>query len=252
MSNEIRLIGLEGIPEVGDGDSLVSFISAAAEQSHVNLADGDVLVIAQKIVSKSEGRVVNLESIQPSAFARTLAQSRGVDPRFIELVLRESRRILRMDERVIIAETHYGLICANAGIDRSNVAEKDHVSLLPADPDASARRIRDGLEAECGVRVAVIVCDTFGRPWREGLINFAIGLAGLKPLSDLRNQHDDFGRKLHSAVFATADEVAAAAGLIMRKTERLPVVLVKGLSFEAGEDGFRALLRPRESDLFRY
>jgi len=252
MSNEIRLIGLEGIPEVGDGDSLVSFIIAAAKQSQVNLADGDVLVIAQKIVSKSEGRVVNLESVQPSAFALTLAHSRGVDPRFIELVLRESRRILRMDERVIIAETHHGLICANAGIDRSNVPGTDHVSLLPANPDASALGIRDGLEAECGVRVAVIVCDTFGRPWRQGLINFAIGLAGLKPLSDFRNQRDDFGRKLIATVFATADELAAAAGLIMRKTTRLPVVLVKGLGFEAGEEGFRALLRPKENDLFRY
>ncbi len=250
--HDIRLTGLAGMPEVKSGDRLASLIADAAAKSGVSLASGDVLVVAQKAVSKAEGRLVRLQEVEPSAFAITLARERSGDPRFVELILRESRRVLRMDERVIIAETHHGFICANAGIDRSNVAGDDFVSLLPVDPDASARKIREDIGKDLGVRPGVIVCDTFGRPWREGLTNVAIGLAGIKAVSDYRNRVDDFGRPLHATVFGTADEIAAAAGLIMRKTERLPVVAVKGFEFEPGNQGIRELLRAKEHDLFRY
>ena len=250
--NDIRLTGLAGMPEIECGDRLSPLIADAASRSGVKLSPGDILVVAQKIVSKAEGRLVRLEDVQPSPFAVTLARARSGDPRFIELILRESRRILRMDERVIVAETHHGFICANAGIDRSNVAGDGFVSLLPEDPDGSARRLRDDLERDLGVRLGVVICDTFGRPWREGLTNVAIGLAGIKPVSDFRNRADDFGKPLHATVFGTADEIAAAAGLIMRKTERLPVVAVHGFAFEPGEHGIRELLRAKEHDLFRY
>ena len=249
--SSIQLIGLEGIPEVKPGDQLASYIVAATRQSGVTIAQGDVLVVAQKIISKAEGRLVHLSDTEPSAFAKTLAAACQRDPRFIELVLRESRRIVRMSDRVIITETHHGLICANAGIDHSNVAGEAVVSLLPTDPDLSARRLRAELKQLLDTDVAIVITDTFGRPWREGLTNVAIGLAGINPLSDLRNQRDNHGKLLRATVLATADELASAAGLIMRKTIGVPVVLVTGCGYEAGEHRASELLRAKEHDLFR-
>jgi len=249
---EIRLVGLQGIPEVRPGDHLAPLIAAAAEHIRLALADGDILVVTQKIVSKSEGRLVYLRDVEPSEFARLLAAQRRADARFIEVVLRESHRIVRMDERVIITETRHGLICANAGVDRSNIADDDCVSLLPENPDASARRLRDDLRRHPGVELGLIIADTFGRPWREGLTNVAIGLSGLTPLTDFRHRRDDHDRPLRTTLLATADELAGAAGLIMRKTMRIPAVVIRGFPFDAGECGMRELLRARERDLFRY
>ncbi len=249
--NRIELIGLEGISEIRSGEKLAVQISEAARRTDVNIAADDILVVAQKVISKAEGRLVRLADVDPSIFARTIAGECDVDARLIELVLRESRRVVRMSERVIITETHHGLICANAGIDRSNVVGEDVVSLLPVDPDASARQLRLELEELLAIKVAIIITDTFGRPWREGLTNVAIGLAGITPLEDFRCQPDDHGKLLKATVLATADEVAAAAGLIMRKTKRMPVVLAKGFAYEAGEHSARELLRAREHDLFR-
>lgn len=249
--NRVELIGLEGISEIRSGEKLAVQISEAARRTDVNIAADDILVVAQKVISKAEGRLVRLADVDPSVFARTIAGECDVDARLIELVLRESRRVVRMSERVVITETHHGLICANAGIDRSNVVGEDVVSLLPVDPDASARQLRLELEELLAIKVAIIITDTFGRPWREGLTNVAIGLAGINPLEDFRCQPDDHGKLLKATVLSTADEVAAAAGLIMRKTKRMPVVLAKGFAYEAGEHSARELLRAREHDLFR-
>lgn len=249
--NKIQLIGVEGIPEIKPGDRLASQIVAAARSGSVDIATDDILVVAQKVISKAEGRLVRLSEVEPSVFAHTLADECQGDPRVIELVLRESRHIVRMSDRVLITETHHGLICANAGIDRSNVAGEDYVSLLPVDPDASARQLRTELEQLLKLKVAIIITDTFGRPWREGLTNVAIGVAGINPLGDLRNQSDDHGKLLKATVLATADELAAASGLIMRKTNRVPVVLVKGFGYEEGEHTANELQRARELDLFR-
>jgi coenzyme F420-0:L-glutamate ligase/coenzyme F420-1:gamma-L-glutamate ligase len=249
--NEIRLIGIEGIPEIKPGYPLARHILDAATQHHLVLERGDVLVIAQKIVSKMEGRLVCLNDVIPSEFAQSIARTRAMDPRLAELILRESRRIVRMNERVIITETHHGLTCANAGIDQSNVPGEGFVTLLPEDPDASAARVRIDLAAEAGIEAGIIISDTFGRPWREGLTNVAIGIAGINPLRDFRQEKDDFGRLLRATVLATADELATAAGLVMRKTNRLPVVLVRGFCFEPGQHSMRELLRARDQDLFR-
>ncbi|MGH9874359.1 MAG: coenzyme F420-0:L-glutamate ligase [Pyrinomonadaceae bacterium] len=249
--DRIELIGLEGISEIKSGDKLAVQISEAARRTDVNISPNDILVVAQKVISKAEDRLVRLADVAPSVFAQTLADECKVDARLVELVLRESRRIVRMSERVLITETHHGLICANAGIDRSNVAGEDYVSLLPVDPDASARQLRVELDQLLNIKVAIIITDTFGRPWREGLTNVAIGLAGINPLEDLRYQHDDHGKLLKATVLATADEVAAAAGLVMRKTKRVPVVLARGFAYEPGEHTARELQRVRELDLFR-
>ncbi len=248
----IQLIGLEGICEIKPGVCLAPHIIAAAERARVSISQNDILVVAQKVISKVEGRIVRLSKIEPSVFAKTLAAVYQGDARLIELVLRESRRIVRMSDGVIITETHHGLTCANAGIDRSNIEGEDHVSLLPVDPNASAAKLGAEIEKLTGSKLAIIITDTFGRPWREGLTNVAIGLAGMNPLADLRQRRDDHGKVLRATVLATADEVAAAAGLIMRKTERVPVVLVKGFSYEAGEHSAKELLRAPERDLFRY
>jgi coenzyme F420-0:L-glutamate ligase/coenzyme F420-1:gamma-L-glutamate ligase len=247
----IELIGVEGLPEIKPGDQLPLQIFAALRQNGVAITAGDILVVTQKIISKAEGRLVYLGDVEPSAFAQTLAAERRADPRLIELVLRESRRIVRMNERVIISETHQGLICANAGIDQSNLEGEGYVTLLPVDPDASAQELRAELTRLLKTKVALIISDTFGRPWREGLINVGIGLAGINPLHDLRHQRDDYGKLLKATVLATVDEVAAAAGLVMRKTERTPVVVVKGVAYEAGEHTASELLRAKEHDLFR-
>ncbi len=251
----LSIIGLPGIPEVVAGDDLARLIIEAAERAGRNLVTGDVLVVAQKVVSKAEGRVVSLGEVVPSGLAREFAQTWGKDPRFVEVVLGESTRIVRMDRGVIIAETTHGFICANAGVDASNVPGEDRISLLPVDPDGSATRLRKAVEERCGAGVAVIVSDTFGRPWREGLVNVAIGVSGLTPLVSYVGQQDPHGHTLRVTELAVADELAAAAGLLMGKLERIPAVLIRGYRRAAGEPGTeggaRTLVRSAERDLFR-
>lgn len=247
----LSAVGLPGIPEVAEGDDLARLTLEAAERAGVGLATGDVLVVAQKVVSKAEGRVVSLKEVVPSGLAREFAETWGKDPRQIEVVLRESRRIVRMDRGVIIAETTHGFICANAGVDASNVPGEDRVSLLPVDPDGSAARLRKALEDRHGAEVGVIVSDTFGRPWREGLTNVAIGAAGLSPLLSYIGQQDPHGHLLRVTELAVADELAAAAGLLMGKLERIPVVLIRGYRFRSGEGHARSLVRSPDRDLFR-
>ena len=228
---ELRLLGLGGIPEVRPGDDLAGLIGDAIEDSGEVLEAGDVLVVTHKVVSKAEGRLVALRGVEPSALARRFAEGAGKDPRQVEVVLRESRRIVRMDRGVIIAETAHGLICANAGVDASNV-EPETICLLPVDPDASAARLRAAVAARFGfapeAAPGVVVSDSFGRPWRNGIVNVAIGVAGLAPLADYRGWHDAAGYELHVTVLAVADELAAAAELVMHKLDARPVVIVRG------------------------
>lgn len=245
MSRQLRVLPVEGMPEVREGDRVGQLIA-----ERVEMDPGDVVVISQKIVSKAEGRVVRLDSVTPSERARELAKRLGKEAEVVELVLSESREVLR-EERVLITETHHGFVCANAGIDSSNLPDDGTVCLLPEDPDASARRIR----AELGRgAVAVVISDSFGRAWRIGQAEVAIGCAGLQPLDDWRGREDASGRELSATVIAIADEVAAAADLVRAKDEGVPAVVVRGLSAYVGAEdgpGAAALRRPPEEDLFR-
>jgi coenzyme F420-0:L-glutamate ligase/coenzyme F420-1:gamma-L-glutamate ligase len=247
---EISLVALSGIPEIVHGDDLGATIAHAVSASAHAVASGDVFVVAQKVVSKAEGAVVDLATVTPSPRAVEWAGAYGKDPRVVEVVLRESRRIVRMERGIIIAETSHGFVCANAGVDASNVAV-GYVTLLPRDSDASAERIRDALSRAFGCAVGVIVSDTFGRPWREGVVNVALGVAGLRPLLDYRGCTDAFGRRLESTVMAVADELASAAELVMRKTAAKPVAIVRGAAEWVGEGSGRMLLREASLDLFR-
>jgi len=249
-SKEIRVIPLPGLPEISEGDDVAALIIQALRRAELLLAAGDILVVAQKIVSKAEGRVVRLDSIEPSRRAREWAASFDKDPRVVEVVLRESRRIVRMERGILISETVHGFVCANAGVDTSNVAEGT-VTLLPVDPDASAQSIRSTLESLFGLRLAVIVSDTFGRPWREGLVNVALGVSGIGPLIDYRGEPDSHGRPLKVTVMAVADEIASAAELVMKKSEGIPVAIVRGFDYESREARGRELIRVPELDLFR-
>lgn len=248
---DIQLTAIRGIPEVRPGDDVGWLIARAAETMSFEIADGDVVVVAQKIISKAEGRLVNLESVIPSEFAQEIGSKQNRDPRLIEVVLNESASIVAMDSHVLITETKHGFVCANSGVDRSNVVGKDWVSLLPVAPDDSALLLKTRLAELLKVNVAVIITDTFGRAWREGLTNAAIGIAGMKPLKDFRGQHDDHGKELSATILAVGDEIAAATGLLMRKASRIPVVVVRGYYFEHKEGSAKELLRPKERDLFR-
>jgi coenzyme F420-0:L-glutamate ligase/coenzyme F420-1:gamma-L-glutamate ligase len=245
------LIPIRGIPEVRPGDDLGLMISRAADKMKFKLADGDIVVVAQKIVSKAEGRLVNLESVTPSEFAIEIANKQQRDPRLIEVILSESANIVRSDDHVLITETKHGFICANAGVDRSNVVGKDWVSLLPVAPDDSALLLKTRFAELLKVNVAVVITDTFGRAWREGLTNVAIGVAGVKPLKDFRGKTDDHGKDLSATVLAVADDIAASSGLLMRKTARIPAVVIRGYYFDHGDGGAKELVRPKERDLFR-
>lgn len=247
----LHIIGIAGIAEVRPGDNLALLITQAAQAQGTPLQNGDVVVVTQKIVSKAEGRLVDLAKVEPSPFAFQIAQQWGKDPRHVEVVLRESRRIVRMDHGVIICETHHGFICANAGVDASNIPGEGVVSLLPRDPDASARRIRQGILERIGVTVAVIISDTFGRPWREGTTNVAIGVAGLNPLVDYRGQKDPYGKELRVSIAAVADEMAGAADLVMNKTAKVPAAIVRGYPYEPLPGSAQALLRNPAQDMFR-
>jgi coenzyme F420-0:L-glutamate ligase / coenzyme F420-1:gamma-L-glutamate ligase len=241
-----ELIAVEGLPEVRPGNDLGELIS-----SRIKLETGDVLVVAQKVVSKSEGRLVSLRTVTASDEAVRIA-SRLVaspDPRMVQVVLDESVRVIR-SERALITETRHGFVCANGGVDHSNVPGDDELTLLPEDPDASANRLRDRLRELTRATVGVIVSDTFGRPWRLGIVNVALGVAGVPALLDLRGSLDDEGKPLQATVLAPADELAAAAGLVMGKTNRAPVVIIRGLALHGSGTG-RDLIRPAAEDLFR-
>jgi coenzyme F420-0:L-glutamate ligase/coenzyme F420-1:gamma-L-glutamate ligase len=248
---KVELFAIEGVPDVVPGDDLAELLALGIRRLGERLEVGDVVIVTQKVVSKSEGRLIRLADVAPSAFAVQWGTANGTDPRVVELVLRESRRVVRMDRGVLIVETHQGLVCANAGVDLSNVAGGEVATLLPVDPDASARRIRAGLHVAAGVEVPVIISDTFGRPWREGLVNVAIGVAGLSPLRSYVGSRDPQGFPLQATIEALGDELSAAAGLVSSKLNRTPAVLVRGILYEAGDGSARDLIRPSDRDMFR-
>lgn len=251
MSARLELLALDGIGEVAPGDDLALHIARAIEHADLSLTDADVLVVTQKVVSKAEGRLVELSSVEPSDFARAWAERWGKDPRQVELVLRESAEIVRMGPGgLIISRTRHGLVCANAGVDVSNVGGGDVASLLPLDPDASARRLREGIRLRLEASPAVVISDSFGRPWRNGIVNVAVGSAGLEPLLDLRGQPDAAGREMQATVIAVADELASAADLAGGKVDQRPVVLVRGYAWRPSEAGASVLVMERERDLF--
>jgi coenzyme F420-0:L-glutamate ligase/coenzyme F420-1:gamma-L-glutamate ligase len=254
VSERLEIVPLTGLPEVGVGDSLGGLIAAAARLLELRLADADVLVISQKVVSKAEGRVRELDSVEPGEEALELGSRLDKDPRLVELVLSESRRVVRAEDGVLITETASGLVCANAGIDASNVPGREAVALLPLDPDESARRIRAELASEAGCRPAVLVADSFGRPWRLGQTDVAIGCAGLRPLDDWRGRADGHGHTLRATLIAVADELAAAADLVRTKVSATPAVLVRGAGEHRTEEdgpGAAAMRRGAQEDLFR-
>src|SRR5688500_3623898 len=246
----VEIFPLPGLRELKPGDDIAGEIAQAARAQGMRVLSDDVFVVAQKIVSKSEGRTVRLDQVTPSARAREWAESWSKDARVIELVLRESKRIVRMERGVIVAETRHGFVCANAGVDVSNAPEGTAI-LLPDDADRSARALQTRLEENFGVHVAVIIADTFGRPWREGLVNVALGVAGIAPLVDYRGERDAGGRTMQATVMARADELAAAGELVMGKTDRVPVAIVRGVASGEESGSGRDLIRPAATDIFR-
>jgi coenzyme F420-0:L-glutamate ligase/coenzyme F420-1:gamma-L-glutamate ligase len=248
--SRISVFVIPGLPEIREGHNLARLTALAASRAKITFENGDILVVAQKIISKAEGRVLALSEVRPSAEAVALAKKLSNDARFIEVVLRESRRIVRSD-RVLIVETHHGFVCANAGVDHSNVRGRDFVTLLPKNPDHSARRLGLALHKQTGKRLAVIISDTFGRPWRLGLINVAIGAFGVPALIDLRGTRDRHRKLLRATVLAVADELAAAAGLLMGKSAGTPVVVIRGYRYRFVQDPAARIIRPAKEDLFR-
>jgi coenzyme F420-0:L-glutamate ligase / coenzyme F420-1:gamma-L-glutamate ligase len=254
VADRVEAVAIEGLGEIVPGDDLPALISDALTGSDVlPLRDDDVLVVTQKIVSKAEGAIVDLTTIEPRPEVTGFAERYGRDPRQVELVLREAKRVVRMENGLVITETPHGFVCANGGIDASNVGpgSGDIVTLLPKDPDASADRIREGIRARHSHDLPVIVSDSFGRPWRFGIVDVAIGVSGLVPLDDLRGTPDANGRVMRSTVRAVADEIASAAELIFGKTGRRPVALIRGVTFRRGEGRVRDIVMPAEMDLFR-
>ncbi len=246
VPNAVTILPVEGLPEIGSGDDLAALVA-----NRIDLMDGDVVVITSKIVSKAEGRAVDLTSVTPSAFATDWAGRWGKDARVVEVVLRESSRIVRQIGPVLITETHHGFVCANSGVDQSSSGAHDRVLVLPIDPDASARRARERF-AEVGAEVAVVVTDTFGRPWREGQTDIAIGVAGLRPLLSYIGQHDPHGHEFRVQEICVADELAAAAELVKGNTSRVPVAVVRGYDWERDDDATMApVIRDSGRDLFR-
>lgn len=241
----VEIIPVENVPEVRPGDDLAALVAAA------DLREGDVLVVTHKIVSKAEGRLVDLAGVDPSPFAKQLAAEHGKDPRQIEVVLRESRRVVKMDRGILITETRHGFVCANAGVDASNVPGDDTVCLLPLDPDASAARLHDALSDRLDLTVPIVISDSFGRPWREGITNVALGVAGMLPLADYRGLTDPHGHPLEASVLAVADELASAAELVIGKTSGIPLVIVRSYRYEAGDGSGADLVMNPSRDLFR-
>jgi coenzyme F420-0:L-glutamate ligase/coenzyme F420-1:gamma-L-glutamate ligase len=248
--SDLRLTRLPGLLEIQAGDDLSEQIVNAARKACLGFKNGDILVVAQKVVSKAEGAVASLAAISPSSKALAIAERHKKDARLVEIILQESRRLVRTDP-VLICETHHGYICANAGVDHSNVPGEDSVTVLPRDPDLSAKKLAAALLQRTRKRVAVIISDTFGRPWRLGLTNVAIGASGLPVLLDLRGTRDRHGKPLTATVLAVADELAAAAGLLMGKSEGTPVILIRGYRYKPSNEPATRIIRPAAEDLFR-
>ncbi len=253
--SELRILPVTGIGEISPGADLGTLIYTAMQAQDLELQQGDIVVVTQKIVSKAEGRIVHLTEVQPSAFARMLAEQSKKDAQHLEVVLRESRRIVRMDHGVIISETQHGFICANAGVDESNVNGARELTLLPLDPDRSARELRTRLQELAGKSsafdIAIIISDTWGRPWRNGQVNMAIGIAGMEAIVDYRGQRDPYGYELQASEIAVADELAAAAELVMGKIDRIPVALIRGYAYIPCTGDTHSLLRDSATDMFR-
>ena len=250
MASPVTITGIEGIPEIRPGDDIGEHIATAASAQGVTLQDDDVLIVTQKAVSKSEDRFVNLESVEPSPLAIEIAKVGEKDPRHVEVVLRETKRIVRNDRGVLIVETRHGLVCANAGVDASNVPD-GQLMLLPVDPDASAQRIRESVRKHTGTDVAVIISDTFGRPWRTGYTEVAIGVAGMRPILDYVGQLDTHGRELRATWICIADELASAAELVTGKLNKVPVALIRGYAVPRGDGSAQEMVRQAELDMFR-
>ena len=247
----VQIFGVTGIPEIHIGDELAEIILTACDRQKTPLENNDVLVITQKIVSKSEGCLINLETVIPSPFAAEFANQWNKDPRHVEVVLQESRRIVKMDHGVIISETKHGHFCANAGVDASNLDGENIVSTLPKDPDKSASIIRERVFELSKIRIAVIISDTFGRPWRTGTTNVAIGVAGIHPLKDYRGEIDPYGFTIKVTQASVADEIAGASGLVSEKMNQVPVSVVRNVSYFESSDGVSPLFRDKETDFFR-
>jgi coenzyme F420-0:L-glutamate ligase/coenzyme F420-1:gamma-L-glutamate ligase len=245
-----EVIGVEALPEIAPGDDVARLIATAAAKQGTPLASRDLIVVSQKIVSKAEGRLVRLSEVTPSAEARALAEELGRDPRLTEVILSQSRRVVRKGLGLLIVETRHGWVCANAGVDLSNV-DDDVACLLPEDADRSARALRERFRELTGHELAIVVADTFGRPWREGLSNVAVGVAGFLPLKSYLGERDPAGHVLQATVLALADEVAAAAEPVMGKLSRIPVAIIRGLAWDPGDGSSRELLRDPARDLFR-
>ncbi len=248
---EIRIIGIQGLPEVRPNMDLASMIVQAAQTQGTPLQENDIVVITHKAVSKAEGQLVDLSTVTPSPLAEQWARDHDRDARLIEVALWESRRIARMDRGVLLTETHHGFYCINAGVDASNIPGDGTVSLLPKDPDASAERIREAVGRIAGLCVAVIITDSWGRPWREGVINVAIGAAGIAPMRDYRGTCDVFGHELRASVMAVVDELAAASELVMGKVEMVPVAVIRGYDYTPAKGSVRDMIREPEQDIFR-
>ena len=249
--SELRLIPIPVADEIQPGDSIADKLLGAMLGHRLRFHIGDILVVKHKIVSKSEGRLVDLATIKPSAESIAWAKQYSLDARVIELAMRESRAVIRRKNGVLVTETQHGFLCANSGVDVSNIDGGKHALLLPEDPDRSAANLRRTLKKQTGLNIPVIITDSFGRPWREGLTEFAIGISGMKPLRDDRGRRDPHGYKLQASVEAVADELACAAGLVCGKLNRAPACIVRGFRYDAGTGTIRDLLRPRETDLFR-
>jgi len=251
VAGEIRILPVAVSGEIRAGESLSARLLAAARSLRLHFQDGDILVVKHKVVSKAEGALVALDEILPSAASRAWARRYGLDARVSELAMRESRRIVRRKRGVLITETRHGFVCANSGVDVSNVDGGRHAVLLPVNPDRSAARLRRELKKQLGIGIAVIVSDSFGRPWREGLTEVAIGVAGMRPLADYRGRQDPHGYSLHATIDAVADELACAAGLVCGKLADTPACIIRGYAYRRGNGEARELIRSAKSDLFR-
>lgn len=248
--SKIEIIPIQGIPEIREGDDIARIIFEYATSSGIGVKQNDIFVVKQKIVSKAEGRLVRISKVKPSAEALNIARENAKDPRLVEIILREARRIVRAERGVIITETKHGFVCANSGVDRSNVP-RGFACLLPVDPDESARKIRESLESLSSRKVAVIISDTFGRPWRKGQVDVAIGCSGIEPILSYRGMKDRYGYTLRVTEPAIADEIASAAELASGKLSFVPVVVVRGLKFKRSEAGAKSIVMEREKDLFK-
>lgn len=251
MHSRLTVFPVPGIPEITAGDDLAAMILSSARNSDISLENGDILVIAQKVISKAEGCVHDRARVRASSFAGRMAAYTGHTPEYMELVLRSSRRIVRMANGLVISQTHHGFVMANSGVDSSNAGGQDRMVTLPEDPDASARRIQQSIERATGSTIAVIISDTFGRPWRRGQVNLAIGIAGMDPILDYRGEPDEDGRVMRATRIAVADELCSAAELISGKTRRLPAVIVRGYRFDPAPGTTRDLVMGEQADIFK-